>query len=92
MVLILETNILVFFSYYYLGEVMKYRYFILPVIIISMMIFIVDYDKGIVNKCVFNNDKEINYPFFGNDMIDNYINNYLGSYIDSDDNIFIDYD
>ena len=56
MVLILETNILVFFSYYYLGEVMKYRYFILPVIIISMMIFIVDYDKGIVNKCVFNNE------------------------------------
>ena len=71
---------------------MKYRYFILPVIIISMMIFIIDYDKGIVNKYVFNNDKEINYPFFGNDMIDNYINNYLGSYIDSDDNIFIDYD
>ena len=56
------------------------------------MILVVDYDKGIVNKCVFNNDKEINYPFFGNDMIDNYINNYLGSYIDSDDNIFIDYD
>ena len=92
MVLILETNILVFFSYYYLGEVMKYRYFILPVIIISMMIFIVDYDKGIVNKYVFSDDKEVNYPFFGNDKIDNYINNYLSSYIDNDDNIFIDYD
>ena len=56
------------------------------------MIFVIDYDKGIVNKYVFSDDKEVNYPFFGNDKIDNYINNYLSSYIDNDDNIFIDYD
>ena len=61
---------------------MKYRYFILPLIIISLIIFIIDNDKSIINKEVFGDNKEISYPFFGNDKIDKYINNYLNEYLE----------
>ncbi len=73
---------------------MKHRYFILPLVIISLMLLVIDYNKEIVNKKVFSDNKEINYPFFNNDKIDKYINNYLNEYIvnDSENNIFIDYD
>ena len=73
---------------------MKNRYFILPLVIISLILLVIDYNKEIVNKKVFSDNKEINYPFFNNDKIDKYINNYLNEYIvnDSENNIFIDYD
>lgn len=73
---------------------MKHRYFILPLVIISLMLLVIDYNKEIVNKKVFSDNKEINYPFFNNDKIDKYINNYLNEYIvnDGENNIFIDYD
>ncbi len=73
---------------------MKHRYFILPLVIISLILLVIDYNKEIVNKKVFSDNKEINYPFFNNDKIDKYINNYLNEYIvnDSENNIFIDYD
>ena len=58
------------------------------------MLLVIDYNKEIVNKKVFSDNKEINYPFFNNDKIDKYINNYLNEYIvnDGENNIFIDYD
>lgn len=73
---------------------MKNRYFILPLVIISLILLVIDYNKEIVNKKVFSDNKEINYPFFNNDKIDKYINDYLNEYIvnDSENNIFIDYD
>ena len=73
---------------------MKNRYFILPLVIISLILLVIDYNKEIVNKKVFSDNKEINYPFFNNDKIDKYINNYLNEYIvnDGENNIFIDYD
>ena len=71
---------------------MKYRYFILPLIIISLIIFIIDNDKSIINKEVFSDSKEISYPFFDNDKIDKYINNYLNEYLNVDGNVLIDYD
>lgn len=73
---------------------MKHRYFILPLVIISLILLVIDYNKEIINKKVFSDNKEINYPFFNNDKIDKYINNYLNKYIvnDSENNIFIDYD
>ncbi|MGN1312304.1 MAG: polysaccharide deacetylase family protein [Bacilli bacterium] len=73
---------------------MKHRYFILPLVIISLILLVIDYNKEIVNKTVFSDNKEINYPFFNDDKIDKYINNYLNEYIenDSENNIFIDYD
>lgn len=73
---------------------MKHRYFILPLVIISLILLVIDYNKEIVNKKVFSDNKEINYPFFNNDKIDKYINNYLNEYIvnDGENNIFIDYD
>lgn len=73
---------------------MKHRYFILPLVIISLILLVIDYNKEIINKKVFSDNKEINYPFFNNDKIDKYINNYLNEYIvnDGENNIFIDYD
>lgn len=70
---------------------MKMRYFLLPVIIISLMVLIVDNNKEVVNKEVMSDNLSISYPFFGNDTIDNYISNYLNSYMD-EENILIDYD
>ena len=48
---------------------MKHRYFILPLVIISLILLVIDYNKEIVNKKVFSDNKEINYPFFNNDKI-----------------------
>lgn len=70
---------------------MKLRYFLLPCIIVSLMLLIINYDNNIINKEVFDEDKEINYPFFNNSNIDTYINNYLNDYINID-NILLDYD
>ncbi|MGM9882269.1 MAG: polysaccharide deacetylase family protein [Bacilli bacterium] len=70
---------------------MKMRYFLLPVIIISLMVLIIDNNKEVVNKEVMSDNLSISYPFFGNDTIDNYISNYLNSYMD-EENILIDYD
>lgn len=64
----------------------------LPLIIISLMIFILDREKTIENKIVFNESKEINYPFFGIEEIDNYITSYLNDYITTDKEVLIDYD
>jgi len=71
---------------------MKLRYFILPIIVISLMIFIVDSDNDVINKEVVSLNYDISYPFFSNDDIDNYISGYLNydSYIDG--NVIIDYD
>ena len=70
----------------------KLRYFILPIIVISLMIFIVDSDNDVINKEVVSLNYDISYPFFSNDDIDNYISSYLNydSYIDG--NVIIDYD
>ena len=70
---------------------MKMRYFLLPVIIISLMVLIIDNNKEVINKEVMSDNLSISYPFFDNDVIDNYISNYLNSYIDQE-NILIDYD
>ena len=64
----------------------------LPLIIISLMIFILDREKAIENKIVFNESKDINYPFFDIEEIDNYINSYLNDYITTDKEVLIDYD
>ncbi|MDY5058579.1 MAG: polysaccharide deacetylase family protein [Bacilli bacterium] len=71
---------------------MKLRYFILPIIVISLMFFIVDSDNDVINKEVVSLNYDISYPFFSNDDIDNYISGYLNydSYIDG--NVIIDYD
>ena len=71
---------------------MKLRYFILPIIVISLMVFIVDSDNDVINKEVVSLNYDISYPFFSNNDIDNYISGYLNydSYIDG--NVIIDYD
>ena len=49
---------------------MKLRYFILPIIVISLMFFIVDSDNDVINKEVVSLNYDISYPFFSNDDID----------------------
>lgn len=70
---------------------MKLRYFMLPVIIVSLMILVLDNEKTIENKTMFNDSIEINYPFFGIEEIDEYIINYLNEYIKKEE-VIIDYD
>lgn len=71
---------------------MKLRYFMLPIIIVSLMILILNNEKTLQNKTIFNQYKEISYPFFGIEEVDNYIINYLNTYINEEDNLLVDYD
>lgn len=71
---------------------MRLRYFMLPVIIIALMILVLDSEKTIENKTMFNDNIEINYPFFGIEEIDKYIDNYLNKCIENTKDILIDYD
>lgn len=64
----------------------------LPIIIVSLMVLVLDREKTVENKTMFNENKEINYPFFGIEEIDNYITDYLNQYIDTDEEVLIDYD
>ena len=50
-------------------------------IIISLMLWIIDIDKDVlVNKEIINDNIEINYPYFNDNKIDNFINEYLDRY------------
>lgn len=69
---------------------MKLRYFFIPIFILSLMFLIVDTSLEVVNKEVISFRVNISYPFFGNEVIDNYISDYL-SY-DGYDDVYIDYD
>ena len=71
---------------------MKIRYFLLPLIIVSLMLLILDNEKtSIVNKNVISDGVEVSYPFFGNEVVDRYISNYLNKYLEEDE-VFVDYD
>lgn len=72
--------------------ILKVRYFMLPLIIVSLMILVLDREKTLENKTMFNENKEISYPFFGIEEVDNYIINYLNEYIIADEEVLIDYD
>lgn len=71
---------------------MKYRYFLLPVIIFSIMVFIVDSNDDVVNREVSSINYDVSYPFFDNMDIDNFISDYLNDYRDSGDRVIVDYD
>lgn len=64
----------------------------LPLIIISLMLLVLDREKSLENKTIFSENKEISYPFFGTPEVDNYITNYLNDYINIDEEVLIDYD
>ena len=77
MMLILNIRLLfgVFFHTIYC-DIMKLRYILLPMIIISLMIWIIGNDKDcLVNKEIISNNIELSYPFFDNVKIDSYIRN-----------------
>ena len=63
----------------------------LPVLIIFIIIFLLNYDKEIVvNKTINNDSILVDYPYFNNSKIDSYISNYLYEYLDFEG--IIDYD
>lgn len=64
----------------------------LPLIIISLMLLVLDREKTLENKTVYSENKEISYPFFGIEEIDDYITSYLNEYITTDEEVLIDYD
>ena len=57
------------------------------------MLWIIDIDKDVlVNKEIINDNIEINYPYFNDNKIDNFINEYLDRYRDKNGIIDYDYD
>ena len=77
----------------FISDIMKMRYLFIPMIIISLMLWIIDIDKDVlVNKEIINDNIEINYPYFNYNKIDNFINEYLDRYKDKNGIIDYDYD
>lgn len=77
----------------FISDIMKMRYLFIPMIIISLMLWIIDIDKDVlVNKEIINDNIEINYPYFNDNKIDNFINEYLDRYRDKNGIIDYDYD
>ncbi len=75
----------------FISDIMKMRYLFIPMIIITLMIWIIGIDKDVlVNKEIISNNIEISYPYFNDKKIDNFINEYLNRY--KDNNGIIDYD
>lgn len=56
------------------------------------MLLVLDREKTLENKTVYSDNKEISYPFFDIEEIDNYIANYLNDYITTNEEVLIDYD
>lgn len=77
----------------FISEIMKMRYLFIPMIIISLMLWIIDINKDVlINKEIINDNIEISYPYFNNKKIDNFINEYLDRYKDKNGIIDYDYD
>lgn len=70
---------------------MKLRYFFIPIFILSLMFFIVDSERNVINKEVLSFGVNISYPFFGNEVIDSYISDYL-DFDTYEGDVYIDYD
>lgn len=83
-----------------IGGDMKKNIFIILIstLLILILIYFYNDDNGILNMSYRddNNNVFIDYPYFNNVVIDNYLNDYLDSYIkqgnDLVDLLFIDYD
>lgn len=56
------------------------------------MVLVLEKVQILENKRVFNNNIDINYPFFGIEEIDSYITNYLNKNINTKEELLIDYD
>ena len=75
----------------FISDIMKMRYLFIPMIIISLMIWIIDIDKDVlVNKEIIDDNIEISYPYFNDKKIDDFIDEYLDRY--KNNNGIIDYD
>ena len=75
----------------------KYIFIVVStIILISTLIYFYDVKEKILNKEYINNNDDIHieYPYFNNSLIDNYINNYLELTINDSNNykLFMDYD
>ena len=64
----------------------------LPVIIISLIVLVLEKEVTIENKTMFNDNIEINYPFFCIEEIDLFIEDYLNKNIEKNNQVLIDYD
>ena len=52
-------------------------YFIITIIIISLIVYIIDIDNKVINKEIMISNYNISYKFFNDEKIDNYIFSYL---------------
>ena len=89
-----------FQEYIDVGGFMKGNIFLVLVSILFILVLFYFYDmkEEVLNKEYrdYENNVSIDYPYFNNIVIDNYLNDYLDSYIDQSndliDLLFIDYD
>ena len=68
---------------------------LVSILIVFVLLYFYDERESVLNKEYSDNSKNIyvEYPFFNDMVIDNYITDYLSSYIDDDNDVlFIDYD
>ena len=74
----------------------KYLFLILTTsLTILLLLYFYDEKEKVLNKEYQNINTHIEYPYFNNTLIDNYINNYLSNIITNtnyEENLFIDYD
>ena len=68
---------------------------LVSILFVLVLLYFYDERESVLNKEYSDNSKNIyvEYPFFNDMVIDNYITDYLSSYIDDDNDVlFIDYD
>lgn len=94
------VNISKYIEYDWLGDRMKKNIFIILISTLFILILMYFYEEkeNILNRSYRDNSNKISidYPYFNNVIIDNYLNDYLESYIkqgnDLVDLLFVDYD
>lgn len=88
------------YEYIEIGDAMKRNLFLILVSVLFILVLFYFYDRKeeVLNKEYrdYDNNISIDYPYFNNIVIDNYLNDYLEPYINQSndlvDLLFIDYD
>lgn len=64
------------------------------IILVMTLLYFYDAREEVLNREYIDDDIYIEYPYFNNQVVDSYINNYLNKVIDSSNNysLFMDYD
>ena len=66
---------------------------LISILVILVLIYFYNIRESVINKEYRDNNINIEYPYFDNDIIDRYLDNYIKKYTSNkNDYLFIDYD